>query len=207
MCSRKPPSTPRCFVTQRACHELRQSNKGTTLNATLPHLPRELSNPRVHVIALATGAALALALTAPDAGAKTASLRLFSRETSATFVTPQGRPLPPNTRPTAGDVNDITGIDYTGNHRHHAGRPTGSDHLRCTLIGASSTGAKAVCDGQIAIGGSMLLVNHDSLTLPDSNGPLVFRINGGTGIYLHARGTISATTVGNNTDFKIKVTY
>ena len=64
-----------------------------------------------------------------------------------------------------------------------------------------------MCNGQIAIAGSMLLVNDESLTLPDSNGPLVFRINGGTGTYRHARGRITATTVGNNTDFVIKVNY
>lgn len=150
---------------------------------------------------------LALAALAPAASAKTATMHLFSRETSATFVTPQGRALPPNTRPTVGDVNDITGVDYVGNHKHHASTPTGSGHLRCTLTSLTADGAKAVCDGQIAIGGSMLLVNNESLTLPDSNGPLVFRINGGTGTYRHARGKITATTVGNNTDFVIRVRY
>ena len=150
---------------------------------------------------------LMLAALAPAASAKTATMHLFSRETSATFVTPQGHPLPPNTRPSVGDVNDITGVDYIGNHKHHANAPTGSDHLRCTLTGLTTSGAKAVCNGQIAIAGSMLLVNDESLTLPDSNGPLVFRINGGTGTYRHARGRITATTVGNNTDFVIKVNY
>jgi hypothetical protein len=150
---------------------------------------------------------LALAALAPAASAKTATMHLFSRATSATFVTPQGHPLPPNTRPSVGDVNDITGIDYVGNHKHHASHPTGSDHLRCTLTGLTADGAKAVCDGEIAIGGSMLLVNHESLTLPESNGPLVFRINGGTGTYRHAHGRIVATTVGNNTDFVIRVNY
>jgi hypothetical protein len=148
---------------------------------------------------------LALAALAPAASAKTATMHLFSRETSATFVTPQGRPLPPNTRPSVGDVSDNTGVDYVGNHKHHASTPTGSDHLRCTLTALTASGAKGVCDGQIAIAGSMLLVNDESLTLPGSNGLLVFRINGGTGTYRHARGMIMATTVGNNTDFVIKV--
>jgi hypothetical protein len=150
---------------------------------------------------------LALAVLVPAASAKTATIHLFSRETSATFLTPRGDPLPPNTQPTVGDVNDITGVDYVGNHKHHARTPTGSDHLHCTLTGLTGDGAKAVCDGQIALGGSMLLVNADSLSLPDSNGPLVFRINAGTGAYRHARGTITATTVGNNTDFVIRAKY
>jgi hypothetical protein len=162
-------------------------------------------SPRIRAISAPATVLVALAVLVPAASAKTATLHLFSRETSATFVTPQGRPLPPNTRPSVGDVNDITGVDYAGNHKHHASTPRGSDHLRCTLTGLTASGAKAVCDGQIAIGGSMLLVNNDSLTLPDSNGPLVFRINGGTGNYRHAHGKITATTVGNNTDFVIRV--
>lgn len=150
---------------------------------------------------------MATVVLVPAASAKNATMHLFSRETSATFVTPQGRPLPPNTRPTVGDVNDITGVDYVGNHKHHTRTPTASDHLRCTLTGLTANGAKAVCDGQIAIRGSMLLVNNESLTLPDSNGPLVFRINGGTGTYRHARGKITATTVGDDTDFVIRLKY
>jgi hypothetical protein len=161
----------------------------------------------IRVIGAPAAVLLALVVLVPAASAKTATMHLFSRETSATFVTPQGRPLPPDTQPTAGDVNDITGVDYAGNHKHHGRAQTASDHLRCTLTGLTADGAKAVCDGQIAIAGSMLLVNHESLTLPDSNGPLVFRINGGTGTYLHARGRITATTVGNNTDFVIRVRY
>ena len=161
----------------------------------------------MRVVGASTAVLLALIVLVPAASAKTAILRIFSRETSATFVTPQGRLLPPNTQPTAGDVNDITGVDYRGNHKHHARTPTGSDHLRCRLTGLTASGAKAVCDGQIAIAGSMLLVNDESLTLPDSNGPLVFRINGGTGTYRHAHGKIAATTVGNNTDFVIRVKY
>ena len=161
----------------------------------------------IRAIGVPAAVVLALVVLVPAASAKTATMHLFSRETSATFVTPQGRPLPPNTQPTVGDVNDITGIDYVGNHKHHARRATASDHLRCTLTGLTADGAKAVCDGQIAIGGSMLLVNNQSLTLPDSNGPLVFRINGGTGTYRHAHGKITATTVGNNTDFVIKARY
>ena len=178
---------------------MRNLSDPTLGKTTTSHLMRAIGTPAVVLLAL-------LALV-PAASAKTATMSLFSRQTSATFVTPQGRPLPPNTQPTVGDVNDITGVDYVGNHKHHASAPAGSDHLRCRLTGLTAGGAKAVCDGQIALGRSMLLVNNESLTLPDSNGPLVFRINGGTGTYRHARGKITATTVGNNTDFVIKVNY
>jgi hypothetical protein len=170
-------------------------------------LGKTCTSPQIRAISAPAAVLLVLAVLVPAASAKTATMHLFSRETSATFVTPQGRPLPPNTPPTAGDVNDITGVDYAGNHKHHANTPRGSDHLRCTLTGLTTDGATAMCDGQIAIGGSMLLVNNDKLTLPDSNGPLAFRINGGTGTYRHAHGKITATTVGNNTDFVIRVKY
>ena len=92
-------------------------------------------SPLIRAISPPAVVLVALAALVPAASAKTATIHLFSRETSATFVTPQGRPLPPNTQPTIGDVNDITGFDYAGNHKHHASSPTGSDHLRCNPDG------------------------------------------------------------------------
>ena len=59
--------------------------------------------------------------------------------------------------------------------------------------------------GQIAIGGSMLLVNDETFTLWAS--PPHTPINGGTGIYRHAHGLITPTNIGNNTEFTIKVKY
>jgi hypothetical protein len=53
----------------------------------------------------------------------------------------------------------------------------------------------------------MLLANHVKLTFSHSSAPVVVPINGGTGIYRHAHGTITSTSVGNNSDITIKVTY
>jgi hypothetical protein len=150
-------------------------------------------------------AMLTLAVMAPPASAKTVTLHIFSRQTSSTFVDAQGHPVAPNTPPAVGDTFDNTGVDYAGNHKHHAAKPSGSDHLRCTITGTTATGATALCSGQIAIGGSMLLANDDMVTLSDT-GPRT-PINGGTGIYRHARGLLTPTNIGNNTDFTIKVTY
>jgi hypothetical protein len=150
-------------------------------------------------------AVVTLAALAPAANAKTVTLHYFSKQTSSTFVNPQGQPLAPNSSPAIGDINDNTGIDYVGSHKHHAKKPTASDHLRCTITNFTATAGTASCDGQIAIGGSMLLANDARFTL--SNGPHVIPINGGTGIYRHAHGTIVAMSVGNNTDFTITVTY
>ena len=47
--------------------------------------------------------------------------------------------------------------------------------------------------------------NDDTLTLSDTGASTP--INGGTGIYRHARGLLTPKVVCNNTDFTIKVTY
>jgi hypothetical protein len=178
------------------------------MNHTCTHLVGKLSTRRVQLILLVSATMLALTLTVSGASAKTATLHLFSRQTSSTFVTPQGKPLPPNTPPAAGDISDNTDVDYVGTHQHHAKNPTGSDHLRCTITSFAAAGATGVCDGQIAIGGSMLLVNHETVALSES-ARLTFRINGGTGIYRHAHGKLITTNIGNtsNSDFDIKITY
>jgi hypothetical protein len=51
----------------------------------------------------------------------------------------------------------------------------------------------------------MLLADHESVNVSDASSP--FAINGGTGVYRYAHGTLRATNVGNNTDFTIKVAY
>ncbi len=167
--------------------------------------PGEPETKPIRRIAPLAAALLTLAVVVPAAGAKTVTLHYFSKQTSSTFVTPQGQPI--TGAPAVGDINDETGVDYVGNHKHHAKRGTASDHLRCAITATTATEANAACDGQIAIGGSMLLVNGELVAFSDSSAPLRFNINGGTGIYRHARGKITATSVGNNTDFKIKVTY
>ncbi len=156
-------------------------------------------------LALLAGVLLALAIGAPAASAKTVTLHLFSRATSSTFVDAQGHPVPANAPPAVGDTFDNTGVDYVGNHKHHAAKPNGTDHLRCTITSISSMGPVVLCSGQIAIGGSMLLANDETFTL--SAGPPPTPINGGTGIYRHAHGLITPTNIGNNTDFTIRVSY
>ena len=164
--------------------------------------------PRIRAtvpLALLAGALLALAVGASAASAKAVTLHLFSRETSSTFTDAQGHPVPPSTPPAVGDTFDNTGVDYVGNYKHHAAKPTGSDHLRCTITSISSTGPMVLCSGQIAIGGSMLLANDETIRLSASPPPT--QINGGTGIYRHARGLLTPTSIGHNTDFTIRVSY
>ena len=148
---------------------------------------------------------LTLAVMAPAASARTVTLHMFSRQTSSTFVNAQGHPVPLNTPPAVGDTFDNTGVDYAGNHKHHAAKPNGSDHLRCTITGLTAAAPTALCNGQIAIGGSMLLANDDMLTLSNDAPPTP--INGGTGIYGHAHGLLASKNFANSTDFTIRVTY
>ena len=121
---------------------------------------RKSSRIRTRQIAPLASAVSALAVVVPPASARTVTLHYFSKQTSSTFVTPQGKPLGPNSPPAVGDINDNTDLDYVGNHKHHAKRSTASDHLRCTITGSTGNSATATCDAQIAIGGSMLLANH-----------------------------------------------
>jgi hypothetical protein len=165
------------------------------------------TNPIMRRTAPLAAVLMTLAVVVPSASAKTVTLHYFSKQTSSTFVNPQGQPIGPTTPPAVGDINDNTGIDYAGNHKHHAKKATASDHLRCTITSFTATAGKATCDGQIAIGGSMLLANDVPFTLSNTGAPDVVSINGGTGIYHHAHGKIIATNVGNNTDFTITVTY
>jgi hypothetical protein len=155
-------------------------------------------------MALIAGPLAALALTAPAASARTTTLHLFGRTTARTFVDPHGHPISSHGPPAAGSTFDFTGVDYVGNHKHHAAKATGSDHLRCTILPGGGGVVKGRCSGQIALGGSMLLASDETITLSDSASPL--RINGGTGVYAHARGMIIPTNVGNDTDFTIRIT-
>jgi hypothetical protein len=74
-----------------------------------------ISQPR-RAIGASAAVLLAPAALLPAASAKTATRHLSLRETSATFVTPQGAPLPPNTQPTFDpSCGDNTG-DQRGGH-------------------------------------------------------------------------------------------
>jgi len=170
-----------------------------------PRAGKSPRNRRQRIAPLA-GALFALAVVVPTASARTVTLHYFSKQTSSTVVTPQGKPLGPSSAPAVGDINDNTDLDYVGNHKHHAKQSTASDHLRCTITGSTGSGATATCDAQIAIGGSMLLANHVELTFSDSSALVVVPINGGTGIYRHAHGRVISTSVGSNSDFTINVT-
>ena len=68
--------------------------------------------------------------------------------------------------------------------------------------------AVATCNAQLAIGGSMLLATRVNVTFDFmGNAPTVVPINGGTGKYVGARGTVTSAGVGNsnNSDLTVRV--
>jgi hypothetical protein len=101
-----------------------------------PYISRKpYISPLVKALWAAGAVLLALAVLVPAASAKTVTLHYFSRQTSSTILTAQGQPLAPNTQPSVDDITDQTGIDYVGNHKHHAKRATASDHLSAPFGG------------------------------------------------------------------------
>jgi hypothetical protein len=137
---------------------------------------------------LAAGTLVALALTAAPAGAAT-TLRFFEKAESQKFLDPSGNPISnPNAPPAVGDQFIFTNRDYVGTRRHHAKHWTATDHLQCTITKVAANGASGLCNGQIAIGGSMLLAENVTVDLSNQSTTVV-PINGGTGRFVHARGT------------------
>jgi hypothetical protein len=101
------------------------------------------------------------ALSGAHPTAATAHLiRFYGKSITITITAPSGHVTsrPPYPQAQAGDVLDVTPLDYAGNHVHHAARWSMSDHLRCTF----GRGALA-CESNVAVGGSLLVSNGDKL--------------------------------------------
>jgi hypothetical protein len=162
--------------------------------------PSPERNSLMHKLALATAAVVAaLAIAAiPATAAKKVTLRFFSQVESGKVTDTSGNPV--NGAPKVGDVLSATDRDFVGNHKHHAKRYTVTDHLVCTFTVLPST---ALCGGEFAIGGSMLLVEHATFDLGSSK--LTFPITGGTGRYKGMTGTGVSNNVGNGGDSDVVI--
>jgi hypothetical protein len=164
----------------------------------------QLQKRSLPIVAVAAFAASMVLMAAP-ASAKTTTFHFFEKNLTSTFVGPTGQPVSPsaNTAPVPGDRFNETSNDFVGNHKHHAKTSTASDHLECTFIDAMGN---ATCSGQIAIGGSLLLAIDATVNVGQNGVPAV-PINGGTGKFKHAHGTVKSTSVGNsgNSDLTVMV--
>jgi hypothetical protein len=142
-----------------------------------------------------------MAIVAAPASAKTITLHYFAKQVSVRFMSPSGHPLNKHKRLVAGDVGDLIGLGYAGNHNHHAQRWTASFHARCVAKSAKRTN----CELQIAIGGSMLFAYGFHPNSPRSFKHIT--ISSGTGAFQRARGTLTTVDIANtnNSDFTIRL--
>ena len=115
-------------------------------------------------------------------------LHYFSKFESQVFLTAAGKPFTPSEKDQVvpGDSIEGTDLDYVGNHLNHARDWTASDHEVCVL----NKEGNPVCQGQIAIGGSMILVQADLGHVSASTSTSTFQVTGGTGAFLGALGTV-----------------
>jgi hypothetical protein len=152
--------------------------------------------------AIFVGALCAIALPASSASATT--LHLFAKTTDSTFTDPSGHPIlahvPP---PAAGSVLTNTGVEFLGTSKHHAHTPIASTNIICFVAKAP----RALCYGQVAIGGSMLLANRFAANLAHSNPFASIPINAGTGKLAGAHGRIRTSSVGGGNSINLTITY
>ena len=156
---------------------------------------------RIGVVVI--GALCAVAILATSASAAT-TLHFYDKQLSSTFTDPSGHPIGNSSKPPpSGSAINISAIAYAGNSKHHATAPTASIHLACVV----TTAPKAVCFGQVAIGGSMLLANQFTVSLAGSGNPFsTVKLNGGIGRFAHARGTVHTTPAGKSNS-NVTITY
>jgi hypothetical protein len=92
---------------------------------------------------------------------------------------------------------EFTDYLYAGTNQHHARSWTGTDHFLCTF----SKAGVPTCDGQMALGGSMLLIHGRG-----GLGAFTIPIVGGTGRYLDARGILGVHDLANTPNANLTVT-
>jgi hypothetical protein len=134
--------------------------------------------PRTHrlilALAVSVAAALCIAAALPAAGqaaGRTVTLKAYSKIVSLTLTRPDGTVVTQG-EPQPGDVLDIYALDFRGNHKRHAKRFFGSEHLQC-VFGAGEPD----CVSHVAIGGNLLVWSGNPATLVAGTG----RFEGATG--------------------------
>ncbi len=150
-----------------------------------------INRTHIRLFAIALVASLASAPAALAAKRKTETIRAFSKPVSFVYTSVDGTVTqgPPAGPPQAGDVFEISSLDYVGNHKKHARKATMSDYLRCTFLPDLTPD----CYGYTAIGGSLLRFHG-------------LDVIGGTGRYQGATGkTIKNEEVPGGSDFVVKV--
>jgi hypothetical protein len=117
------------------------------------------------------GAAVPLAAVAGPAGAATVAA---AAATKLAFFEQE------NSFRQTGSTVEFTSLLFAGTKAHHAVHWTGTDHFLCTFPAA---GGAPRCEGEVALGGSMLLIEGAG-----GQGTFSIPIVGGTGRYQDAKG-------------------
>jgi len=162
-----------------------------------------LTSHRRRGATIVLGTLCVIAIPASSASAAPTTVHLYAKTTRNTFTDPSGRPIlghvPP---PPTGSVLTNTGAEYLGTFSHHADVLSASTNVICFVTNAPH----ALCYGQVAIGGSMLLANRFAANLSHSDPFATIPITGGTGKLAGAHGTIHTTLVGRN-GVNLSITY
>jgi hypothetical protein len=155
-----------------------------------------LPNTRIYVALAAFVAAVlcaaALWPSAGEAAGRTKTIKAFSKITALTVTHPDGTVVdhPPFPEMQPGDVLDVYALDFRGNHKRHAKRFFGSEHLQCVF----GTG-EPDCVSHTAIGSSLMI-------FAGNPGKLI----AGTGRFAGATGrAISNKEVPGGNDIVVKV--
>jgi hypothetical protein len=146
---------------------------------------------RTLTLAIVLVGSLAIAPAALAGKRRTETIRAFSKPVSFVYTSVDGTVTqgPPAGPPQAGDVFEISSLDFVGNHKKHARKATMSDYLRCTFTAQ----LEPDCFGYTAIGGSLLRFHG-------------MEIIGGTGRYQGATGrAILNEEVEGGSDFVVRV--
>jgi len=154
------------------------------------------------VAALGLSTIFGIALVVPPvsaAGSATTTLHFYSVTQTLTATSATGQPVSPTVLFTVGDHFDGMDLLYAGQHQRHAGSFSGSDHLACVVTVASTVAERQTCSEQFAIGSAMLLATNVTVTFNGRTGSIP--INGGTGRYKNARGTLVSTPIANSNNF------
>lgn len=96
-------------------------------------------------------------------------------------------------------VIEFTDVDYVGTYARHDKTWSASDHFLCTFPSSSSD--TPTCDGELAIGSSILLISGIG-----GQGTFSIPITGGSGNYLGAVGTVRVQDIGQGPDANLTVT-
>lgn len=159
------------------------------------------SGPKATAGTTTTAPGSAVGASVPVAGSSPHTYHYFSKSilnllfhSDGTQVTDQ------NEAPRAGDYFVSADTDYAGDHIKHSSTPTGSDHITCVIQSVGGEGGAAICNGEAAFGGSLIVLDHQPLTLSQGTADNILAITGGTGRYKGVKGQVESKSISANSD-------